>query len=81
MEKKLTNEERQVVLKELKDTLTEQLENIFRIIVVARKIDATNEQFFIEYENWLNKLSTLDHTEDNLIELFEKLNLDKNILV
>ena len=54
---------REVLVKEFKSLLEENKRNIQRIVEVAEKAHLTNEQCFIDWEDYLNKISTKDHNK------------------
>lgn len=55
--------EREVLVKEFKSLLEENKKNIQRIVEVAEKAHLTNEQYFIDWEDYLNQISTKDHNK------------------
>lgn len=59
----LTPQQRQALMSNLGIALEEQLKNIEEYIRICEDEDLTNEQFFIKYEDELNRLSTLDHNK------------------
>ena len=54
---------RELLVKEFKSLLEENKRNIQRIVEVAEKTHLTNEQYFIDWEDYLNQISTKDHNK------------------
>ena len=54
---------REVLVEEFKFLLEENKRNIQRIVEVAEKAYLTNEQCFIDWEDYLNQISTKDHNK------------------
>lgn len=59
----LTPQQRQILISNLEIALDEQLKHIEEYIRICEDAELTNEQFFIKYEDELNRLSTLDHNK------------------
>lgn len=55
--------DKEVLVKELQELLKENIENCNLIVGVAENLQITNEQFFIDWEDALNKISTKDHSD------------------
>lgn len=53
----------EVLVNEFKSLLEENKRNIQRIVEVAETAHLTNEQYFIDWEDYLNKISTKDHSK------------------
>lgn len=75
----MNQEMRKILIREFKDSLTEQIKHCIDYIKIAEEINITDEQWFIEYENWLNKLSCIDHTVG--VKDLPEVDLNKNILI
>lgn len=54
---------KELVIKEFKALLEENKRNIQRIVEVAEKAHLTNEQYFIDWEDYLNRISVKDHNK------------------
>ena len=54
---------RELLVNEFKNLLEENKRNIQKIVEVAEKVHLTNEQYFIDWEDYLNKISTKDHNK------------------
>ena len=54
---------REVVREEFKRLLQENIRNINEIVRVAEKAHFTDEQFYIEWEDYLNYISVKDHSK------------------
>ena len=52
---------KKVVLDELQILLEESKRNITNIVKLAENNNLTNEQCYIDWENYLNKISVKDH--------------------
>ena len=49
------------VIKEFKKLLQENIKNIDMIVEVAEKAGLTNEQYYLDWEDYLNKISVMEH--------------------
>ena len=54
---------KQIAIEEFKLLLEENLRNVKMIVDVAEKLHLTNEQFYMDWEDEINRLSTLDHNK------------------
>ena len=54
---------RKVLVNEFKSILEGNKRTIQRIVEVAEKAHLTNEQCFIDWEDYLNKISIKDHNK------------------
>ena len=54
---------RELVIQSLKALLEDNKRNINMIVKVAERAKLTNEQFYIEWEDFLNKISNKDHNK------------------
>lgn len=54
---------RDLVIKEFKMLLEENKRNIAQIVKVALKANLNNEQYYLDWEDFLNKISTGDYSE------------------
>ncbi len=54
--------DKEVLVKELQELLKENIKNCSLIVGIAENLQITNEQFFIDWEDALNKISTKDHS-------------------
>ena len=54
---------REVLREEFKRLLQENIRNINEIVRVAEKAHFTDEQFYIEWEDYLNYISVKDHSK------------------
>lgn len=54
---------RDLVIKEFKMLLEENKRNIVQIVKVALKANLNNEQYYLDWEDFLNKISTGDYSE------------------
>ena len=52
---------RDKVIQEFKELLQENIRNIDMIVQVAEDTGLTNEQYYIDWENYLNKISVMEH--------------------
>ena len=52
---------REVLVKEFKSLLEENKRNIDMIVKVAEKAGLTNEQYYLDWEDYLNKISVMEH--------------------
>lgn len=52
-----------ILISEFKALLEDNKRNINMIVKVAERAKLTNEQFYIEWEDYLNKISTKDHNK------------------
>ena len=52
---------RDKVIEEFKLLLQENIRNIDRIVKVAEDIGLTNEQYYLDWEDYLNKISVMEH--------------------
>ena len=57
MEEDLENKLKELAILELKQVCKEQVVNAQLILELAKKLELTNEQFFIEWQDGLNKVS------------------------
>lgn len=55
--------DKEVLVKELQELLKENIKNCSLIVGIAENLQITNEQFFIDWEDALNKISTKDHSD------------------
>ena len=56
-EEKLEQKVKELAILELKKVCEEQVVNAQLILKIAKKLEVTNEQFFIEWQDSLNKVS------------------------
>lgn len=49
------------------------LQMLMMTVIEAEKANMVNEQFYIEFENAINQLSTKDHNKDDIREFKESL--------
>ena len=49
------------------------LQMLMMTVIEAEKSNMVNEQFYIEFENAINQLSTKDHNKDDVSEFKESL--------
>ena len=56
-EEKLEQKVKELAILELKKVCEEQVVNAQLILKIAKKLEVTNEQFFIEWQDGLNKVS------------------------
>lgn len=49
------------VIKEFKKLLQENIKNIDMIVKVAEDAGLTNEQYYLDWEDYLNKISVMEH--------------------
>lgn len=54
---------REVLKEEFKRLLQENIRNINEIVRVAEKAHFTDEQFYIEWEDYINQISVKDHSK------------------
>ena len=52
---------RDKVIEEFKILLQEKIRNIDMIVKVAEDAGLTNEQYYLDWEDYLNKISVMDH--------------------
>ena len=52
---------RDKVIQEFKELLQENIRNIDMIVKVAEDIGLTNEQYYLDWEDYLNKISVMEH--------------------
>lgn len=52
---------KELVIKEFKKLLQENIRNIDMIVEVAEKAGLTNEQYYLDWEDYLNKISVMEH--------------------
>lgn len=52
---------RDKVIQEFKKLLQENIRNIDIIVKVAENARLTNEQFYLDWEDYLNKISVMEH--------------------
>ena len=57
MGEEVKNKAKDLAILELKQVCKEQVINAQLILEVAKKLEVTNEQFFIEWQDGLNKVS------------------------
>ena len=57
MGEEVENKAKDLAILELKQVCKEQVINAQLILEVAKKLELTNEQFFIEWQDGLNKVS------------------------
>ena len=57
MGKEAENKIKDLAILELKQVCKEQVVNAQLVLEVAKKLELTNEQFFIEWQDGLNKVS------------------------
>lgn len=53
------------VIEEFKLLLLENIKNIEMIVKTAKKLGLTNEQYYLDWEDSLNKISVGDYSEIN----------------
>ena len=49
------------VIKEFKELLQENIRNIDMIVKVSEDAGLTNEQYYLDWEDYLNKISVMEH--------------------
>ena len=49
------------VIEEFKLLLLENIKNIGMIVKTAKKLGLTNEQYYLDWEDYLNKISVMEH--------------------
>lgn len=54
---------KEVLREEFKKLLQENIRNINEIVRVAEKAHLTDEQFYIDWEDYLNQISVKDHSK------------------
>lgn len=54
---------RGLIIKAFKTLLEDNKKNIQKIVEVAEKANLTNEQYYIDWENYLNQVSIKDHNK------------------
>ena len=52
---------RDKVIEEFKILLQENIRNIDMIVKVAEDVGLTNEQYYLDWEDYLNKISVMEH--------------------
>ena len=52
---------RDKVIKEFKELLQENIRNIDMIVKVAEDANLTNEQYYLDWEDYLNQISVKEH--------------------
>ena len=57
MGEEVENKSKDLAVLELKQVCKEQVVNAQLILEIAKKLEVTNEQFFIEWQDSLNKVS------------------------
>ena len=57
MGEEVENKSKDLAVLELKQVCKEQVVNAQLILEIAKKLEVTNEQFFIEWQDGLNKVS------------------------
>lgn len=50
-----------ILISEFKALIEDNKKNIQKIVEVAEKANLTNEQCYLDWEDYLNKISNLDH--------------------
>lgn len=54
---------KELVIEELKALLKENIRNANMIVKTAEELEVTNEQFFLDWEDELNRISIKDHSK------------------
>ena len=57
MGEEVENKPKELAILELKQVCKEQVTNAQLLLEIAKKLEVTNEQFFIEWQDGLNKVS------------------------
>ena len=57
MGEEIENKLKELAILELKKVCEEQVTNAQLLLEIAKKLEVTNEQFFIEWQDGLNKVS------------------------
>ena len=57
MGEEVENKLKELAILELKQVCKEQVTNAQLLLEIAKKLEVTNEQFFIEWQDGLNKVS------------------------
>lgn len=57
MGEEIENKLKELAILELKQVCKEQVTNAQLLLEIAKKLEVTNEQFFIEWQDGLNKVS------------------------
>ena len=52
---------KELVIKEFKKLLQENIRNIDMIVKVAEDANLTNEQYYLDWEDYLNQISVKEH--------------------
>ena len=52
---------RDKVIEEFKKLLQDNIRNIVMIVKVAEDAGLTNEQYYLDWEDYLNKISVMEH--------------------
>lgn len=52
---------RDKVIQEFKELLQENIRNIDMIVKVAEDVGLTNEQYYLDWEDYLNRISVMEH--------------------
>ena len=52
---------RDKVIEEFKKLLQDNIRNIDMIVKVAEDVGLTNEQYYLDWEDYLNKISVMEH--------------------
>ena len=52
---------KELVIQEFKELLQENIRNIDMIVKVAEDAGLTNEQYYLDWEDYLNKISVMEH--------------------
>ena len=52
---------RDKVIEEFKKLLQDNIRNIDMIVKVAENVGLTNEQYYLDWEDYLNKISVMEH--------------------
>ena len=52
---------KELVIKEFKKLLQENIRNIDMIVKVAEDANLTNEQYYLNWEDYLNQISVKEH--------------------
>ena len=52
---------RDKVIEEFKKLLQDNIRNIDMIVKVAEDVGLTNEQYYLDWEDYLNRISVMEH--------------------
>lgn len=55
--------DRELIIKSFKSLLEDNKRNIRAIVKLAERAKLTNEQYYIEWEDYLNQVSIKDHSK------------------